>query len=126
MDDISFVRQSTIAEIIWILKTVLSGHSMRSNDDVGKIFAPMFPLLKSLYNFNLARTKHMYVIIHGLAPFFKSMLNDSLQKSNIHAFCFDETSRSSLSFQLPDLLPLFIIKRGYTDVQDGYVHKILE
>ena len=41
--------------------------------------------------FNLACTKSMYVINHGLAPFFKSMLNDSLQKPNIHVFGFDES-----------------------------------
>ena len=63
-DNISFNRQSTIAEIIWILKTVLSGHSMLLNDDLGKTFAAMFPQPKSLYNFNLARRKSMYVINH--------------------------------------------------------------
>ena len=84
-DNISFDRQSTTAEIIWILKTVLSGHSMCSNDDLGKTFAAMFPQL------NLARTKFMYVINHGVASLFKSMLNNSLQKSNIHVFCFDES-----------------------------------
>ena len=86
---IGFDRQSKIADIIWIVTTVLSGHSMRSNDELGKTFAAMFPQLKSLYNFNLARTKSMYVINHGLAPFFKPMLNDSLQKSDISVFCFD-------------------------------------
>ena len=64
---------------------------MRSNDDLGKTVAAMFPQLNSLYNFNLASTKSMYVINHGLAPFFKSMLNDSLQKANTHVFCFDES-----------------------------------
>ena len=64
---------------------------MRSNDELGKTFAAMFPQLKILYNFNLARTKFMYVINHGLAPLFKSMLNGSLQKFNIHVFCFDES-----------------------------------
>ena len=33
----------------------------------------------------------MYLINHGFAPCFKSMLNDSLQKSNFHVFCFDES-----------------------------------
>ena len=42
LDNINFDRQSTIAEIIWILKTLLSGHSMCSNDDLGKTFAAMF------------------------------------------------------------------------------------
>ena len=64
---------------------------MRSNDDPRKTFAAVFLQLKSLYNFNLACTKSMYVINHGHSPFFKSMLNDSLQKSNIHVFCFNES-----------------------------------
>ena len=89
LDNISFDRQSTIADIIWILKTVVIGHSMRSNDDLGKTFAAMFPQLKSLCNFNLARTKSICVINHDLAPSFKSMLDDNLQKSNILVFCFD-------------------------------------
>ena len=64
---------------------------MRSKDYLGKTFADMFSQLKSLYNCNLARTKSMYVINHCLAPFIKFMLNDSLQKSNIPVFCFDES-----------------------------------
>ena len=42
LDKINFDRQSTIAEIIWIIKTLLSGHSMCLNDDLGKTFAAMF------------------------------------------------------------------------------------
>ena len=55
-----------MAEIIWIVKTVFIGHSMRLNDDLGKTFAAMFPQLKSLYDFNLARTKSIYVITYSL------------------------------------------------------------
>ena len=51
----------------------------------------LFPQLKRLYKFILAHTNFVYVINHGLAPFCKSMLNDSLQKSNIRVFCFDES-----------------------------------
>ena len=82
---------------------------MRSNDDLRKTFAAMFPQLKNLYKFNLARTKSMYVINHGLAPFFKSMLNDSLQKFNIHVFSFDES-----------------LNEVTQTCEMGYVHKILE
>ena len=42
----------------------------------------------------------MYVINHGLAPFFKSMLNDILQKSNIHLICFDGSLIFSLTKDL--------------------------
>ena len=90
LDNISFDRQSTIAEIVRILKTALSGHSMRSNDDLAKTFVAMFLQLKSEI-FNLACTKSMYVINHSLAAFFQSVLNAASKSLNIHVFCFDES-----------------------------------
>ena len=59
------------AEIIWTLKTVMSGYSVRSNNDLSLTFAAMFPELKR--TFNLARTKSMYMINHGIAPYSKSL-----------------------------------------------------
>ena len=91
LDKINFDRQSTIPEIIWILKTVLIRHSICLNEGLGRTFTAMLSQHKSLYSFNLARTKSMYVINLGLAPFFNFMLSDSLQKCNIHVFCFDES-----------------------------------
>ena len=41
--------------------------------------------------FSMGGTKSMYVINHGLAPFFKSQLTDDLEKSDIHVFSFDES-----------------------------------
>ena len=41
--------------------------------------------------FSMGRTKSMYVINNGLAPFFKSQLTDDLEKSGIHVFSFDES-----------------------------------
>ena len=48
LDNMSFDRQCTVAEIMWILKTILSGHSMHSNDNLGRTFTAMCPPLKGL------------------------------------------------------------------------------
>jgi hypothetical protein len=108
--------QTVNAEIIWILKGVMSGYSIRSNDDLYETFSAMFPELKSLKNFNLARTKSMYVINHGLSPHFKSLLDDSLKKSDIYIFSFDESLNDATQTSEMDM---YI---RYWDDTDNRVH----
>ena len=65
---------STKAEIKWTLKSVISGYSVRNNDDIKATFATMFPDSNITKMMTLNRTKSMYAINHGLAPFCKSAL----------------------------------------------------
>ena len=51
----------------------------------------MFPDSKIAEAFSMGRTKSMYMINHGLAPFFKSLLLSELNKSDIFIFSFDES-----------------------------------
>ena len=66
LEDVLVSTDSVRAEIIWTLKSVMSGYSVRSNDDLSLTFAAMFPELKRI--FNMTSTKSTYVINHGLAP----------------------------------------------------------
>ena len=84
LEDVLVSTNSVRAEIIWILKSVMSGYSVRSNDDLSLTFAAMFPELKR--TFNMARTKSMYVINHRLAHYFKSLLKASIDRSDIFHF----------------------------------------
>ena len=54
-------------EIIWTLKSVLGGFSVRVNDDLNETFSAMFPDSKIARNFIMARIKTMYTINHGIA-----------------------------------------------------------
>ena len=54
-------------------------------------FAAMFPDSDIAQQFSMGHTESMYVINHGLAPFFESQLTDDLEKSDIHVFSFDES-----------------------------------
>lgn len=91
LDTFLITSTATKAEIIWSLKSVMSGFSNRSNDELSSTFAAMFPDSNIAKSFNLARTKAMYTITHGLAPYFKSVLVSSLTQSEIHVYAFDES-----------------------------------
>jgi len=43
----------------------------------------MFPDSKTAKSFSMARTKSMYAINHGLSPYFKSLLDESLATRNL-------------------------------------------
>ena len=57
------------AEIIWILKSICSGYSNRSCEQLNCTLKAMFPDSKILEAFSMRRTKSMYMINHGLVPF---------------------------------------------------------
>ena len=71
------------AEIIWILKSICSGYSNRSCEQLNCTLKAMFPDSKIAEAFSMGRTKSMYMINHGLAPFFKSFLLSELDKLDI-------------------------------------------
>lgn len=79
------------AQIIWTLKTVISGYSIRSNNDLAKTLSAMSPEGKSIKTFNLAQTKSIYAVNYGLAPFFKSLLYENLTRLVFHVYCFDKS-----------------------------------
>ena len=57
------------AEIISILKSICSGYSNRSCEQLNIALKAMFPDGKITEAFLTGRTKSMYMINHGLAPF---------------------------------------------------------
>ena len=79
------------AEIIWILKSICSGYSNRSCEQLNYTLKAMFPDCKIAEAFSVGRTKSMYMINHGFAPFFNSLLLSELNKSDIFLFSFDES-----------------------------------
>ena len=68
------------------------GFSVRTNDDLNETLSAMFPDSKIARNFSMARTKAMYAINHGIAPYFKSLLLSSINDtSDIHVYSFDKS-----------------------------------
>ena len=98
-------RENVIhSEIRWALKTVDSKFSMRSCDDVSELFRTMFPDSDIAKKFQLSRTKCSYVINHGLAPHFKSVLIEDINKSPFYTTCFDESLNQKIQRGQMDIL----------------------
>ena len=82
--------QKQKAEIVWALKSFLSGYSNNSCADTSKTFTCMFPDSKIAKSFELGATKLKYVINFGIAPYFRDILYNHLQKSDCFVISFDE------------------------------------
>ena len=79
------------AEIIWTLKSVMSGYSARSNEDMNETLAAIFPEFEATKSFQMSQSKSMYIVNHGLAPYFKSVLKTNLHKAEFLVYSFDES-----------------------------------
>ena len=80
----------------------MSGVSVRFNDDIRETFNAMFPDI-NFKDFSLNRTKSVFVINHGLAPYFQTLLIDALGKSEIHVHSFDKSLNDSTQTSEMDL-----------------------
>ena len=77
----------------------MRGVSVQFNDDIRETISAMFPDIK-FKEFSLNRTKSMYVINHGLAPYFQI---DALGNYEIHVYSFDESLNDSTQTSEMDL-----------------------
>ena len=102
LDNILSQTNPTNSEIVWILKCVMSGVSVQFDDDIRETFSAMFPDI-NFKDFPLNRKKSMYVTNHGLAPYFQTLLTDTLGKSEIHIYSFDESLNDSTQTSEMDL-----------------------
>ena len=77
------------AELIWCLDVVQSKYSFRSSDNKSVQFACMFPDIKIAKDFSCGRTKCGYLVTHGLAPHFKTLLVEDLNELYNFVSVFD-------------------------------------
>ena len=83
------------------------------NEDMNEILAAMFPEFEATKSFQMSWSKSMYVVNHGLAPYFKSVLKTNLHKADFLVYSFDESqwryanNRNGLACALLDLLNHF-------------------
>ena len=110
MDNILSETNLTNWEIIWILKCVMSSVSVPFNNDIRETFIAMFPDI-TFKDFSLNRTKSMYVINHGLASYFQTLLIHALGKSEIHVYSFDGSLNDSTQTSEIDLC--YILRQSW-------------
>jgi len=80
----------TKAEVLWALRIVTKHQSYRSCDELKDIFQCMFPDSKIAQKFTLGAAKVAYMIVYGLAPYFRTALIDTVSKCYVFVVCFDE------------------------------------
>ena len=97
-------KMATNAEIIWTMNVVQSNNSLRSCDDLPKMFQNMFPDSMVAKNFTFGKDKCGYYINYGLAPYFKSILVDDIKKSDFFSISFDESLNKSTQSCRMDLV----------------------
>ena len=110
MNDVdSYVAKESVskAEIIWVLKNVISGFLLRSCDGISDCFKKMFPDSKIANKFSLARTKCSYMITYSIAPYFASLLLEDIKHSDNFSISFDESLNSVTANEQMDIVITF-------------------
>ena len=89
----SFVVSSVViaAEIKWALKIVTSHFSFRSCLDINKLFRSMFSDSHIAKSFKLSKTKCVYFIKFGIAPYFKEVLRKKIINAPVFSLLYDES-----------------------------------
>ena len=90
----SYVAKGSVikAEIIWVLKNVMSGFSLRSCDGISDCFKEMFLIVRLLIIFHLPECSCL--ITYGIAPYFASLLLEDNKHSDNFLISFEESLNS--------------------------------
>ena len=79
------------AEIVWALKSVMSGYSNNSSSDMNATFQTMFPASNIDKQYQMGPDKLKYVVNWGLAPYFKDLLIEDISNAKYLSVGFDES-----------------------------------
>ena len=85
----------TKAEIRWGIDGILKGNSNNQNSNISPLLNACFPGHETVKLFSLGADKLRYSCNYGLAPHFRSILQDEVQKSEIYVMSFDESLNDS-------------------------------
>lgn len=99
--------ETTKAEILWCLQTVLNHTSLSSSAKSVGLFPVMFPDSKIASAMQLGRTKIAYTIVFGLAPYFHEILENEIKGCDCFVASFDESLNKSAQLQQMDIAVRF-------------------
>ena len=90
------------AEVWWTLKSMSSNYSFNSSDDMDFVLTQMFPKEPVANKFQCGKTKSMYLACHGIAPYFKSLLDEKVKKDHF-VMLFDESLNKQMQLKQLDI-----------------------
>ena len=80
------------AELLWTMKLCSAHYSHKSSEHSDLLFQKMFPDSAIASSFKCGEVKSSYLINHGIAPHFKSLLSDKMnEKDCTFVLLFDES-----------------------------------
>ena len=97
----------TRAEIRWALKGVMSNLSLNSCKQIADLFRSIFSDSSVAKRFTLTPSKCSYVICHGIAPFFKTLLPDELKEALFYVMSYDESLNHITQIDQMDVIVRF-------------------
>ena len=83
--------QNAKAEIIWALKCVTERYINNSCTDINNVFQTMFPDSFTAKSFKMGPDQLRYAVNFGLAPYFKTVLEQQVKHSECISISFDES-----------------------------------
>ena len=98
---------ATDAEIMWVLKNVVSSYSFCSRDGLTDLFGSMFPDSTIAKKVCLQKDKCAYFIDYDIAPHFRSILMNNLNDSEFYTISIDESLNTIIQMRQMDLLVNF-------------------
>ena len=94
---------ATNTEIRWCLKNLMSSYSFRSCDGLADLFRSMFPVSTIAEKFCLQKDKWACFINYGIAPYFHSILINTVKDSEFYAISFNESLNTVIQMGHMDL-----------------------
>ena len=91
LDKFVVSEAATDAEIMWVLKNVVSSYSFCSCDGLTDLFGSMFPDSTIAEKVCLQKDKCAYFIDYGITPHFRSILMNNLNDSEFYMISIDES-----------------------------------
>ena len=85
----------------------MSNLSLNSCKQIVDLFRSMFPDSSVAKGFTLRPSKCSYVICHGIAPFFKTLLLDELKEASFYVMSYDEALNHITQTDQMDLIVRF-------------------
>lgn len=83
------------AEVLWAIKICTSHYSHKSSEASDKLFQKMFPDSAIASSFKCGEVKSAYLINHGVAPYFKTLLSEKIKcEPREFVLLFDESMNS--------------------------------
>jgi len=98
---VTLADKVTKAEILMASKLVTSNYSFSSYAEMGEICKLAFSDSEIAQHLTIGKTKVAYVLVYGLAPYFRAILLDDCRASkSFFTIYFDETTTRQIKKQL--------------------------